>query len=382
MRLNRRAALPLLVTLVSLATAVGVGNAASSAPTWTVATGPQPTTRLLDGVSAANASHAYAVGARYPTGDPAGSRAVVESWDGTTWTDMASAPAASELTSVSANSPDDIWVAGYRTGESVAVEVWHYNGRSWTAVASQGLPVMNTGKILSAGGHIWLVGEVDPGRRDTGAAIATYHAGTQPHWTVKRLADSGGFYGAAARTASDAWAVGGTSQYPGHGHAIAAHWNGKAWSLHTLPLRGSFSAVAAGGPNDAMAVGKIKTSTGGISGLAARWNGHRWIAQHFKRPGINVFTSVAAYGAKKYWASRNGVSFAEYRAHYLRYQGGHWNAAVGSRQPNADYFIQNPQMWLAQVPGTAQILAVGFAVTSGAEPQVTKRYFALREEWR
>ena len=82
-------------------------------------------------------------------------------------------------------------------------------------------------------------------------------------WTVEGVPRTGNntlLLGAAARTSTDAWAVG--EQFAGAGQAppppVSYHWNGTAWSLVTTPRLGVSSAliaVSASTATDAWAVG-------------------------------------------------------------------------------------------------------------------------------
>ncbi len=103
-------------------------------------------------------------------------------------------------------------------------------------------------------------------------------------WTVETVPQTGNntlLLGAAARTSTDAWAVG--EQFAGAGQAppppVSYHWNGTAWSLVTTPTLGVSSAlmaVSASTATDAWAVGFSILGRREHGTLIEHWNGTAW----------------------------------------------------------------------------------------------------------
>ena len=106
-----------------------------------------------------------------------------------------------------------------------------------------------------------------------------------------------------ALSATDAWAVGGTST----GHPLVLHWNGMAWTQATTPgIFGTLLAVSPLSPTDVWAVG----SGGNFSdqSLVLHWDGTSWMRRPSPNPGgtgsqhLNPLNGVAAVSATDAWA--------------------------------------------------------------------------------
>ncbi len=153
---------------------------------------------------------------------------LVEHWDGSSWMQVAGVPSGPGLTAVVAPSASDVWAFGT---SRVAV---HWDGSSWHRVP---LPIPKES-----------------------AAPA--------------------FWGAAAVSPDDIWAVGSVAPAHAPEHAIIDHWNGSRWQLVSgPPARSELYGVAALSANDVWAVGDASVSTAnGFERLALtlHWNGVAW----------------------------------------------------------------------------------------------------------
>jgi hypothetical protein len=276
-----RVRLSVMAVAGGLVCAVAAPSAAAARHSpWTKVGGPSTVGLSIDAMTAVSAHDAWAVGALHPGGHPnAKPRAVVMRWHRQRW-QAASAPhAAQQLTSISARSAGDLWAGGYRNDVFGPTRVWHFAHHHWSTVPSRGLPPGITGKVITNNSHVWLVGEVDPGRRIEGAVIATYHPGKR-RWSVDDLSRSGGFVAGATIGSTRAWAVGSTSKYDALGHPVIASWNGHRWSMQTFPhVRGQLTSVAAHSGHEAVAVGYNGQTTPNNNfshaegGIAFTWNG-------------------------------------------------------------------------------------------------------------
>ena len=156
------------------------------------------------------------------------------------------------------------------------------------------------------------------------------------HWNGKRWSSylnlAGYFNGVAARSATDVWAVGGTSQFA-DSQPLAVHWNGRSWTRVPTPalkIGGYFNAVADSSASSVWAVGLAGPGRGIIASeqLIEHWNGRHWTVQHFPAlPGGGQFSGVAALSASDAWAVGNvgWQTLAE-----------HWNGAKWSRWASPD----------------------------------------------
>jgi hypothetical protein len=367
----------LTIGLAALAVATGgllatntLATASTHTPTVWHAT-PDPTAEGvgLTAVSADGSHDAWAVGVKVNPSHPTrAAKPAVEHWNGKGW-QQATAPAeAVELDSVSAPASDDVWVSGLHSELNGPARVWHFNGRSWKQVASKGLPHLNTGSVQAVGSHIWLVGDVDPGRHDGGAVIATYDTSAK-RWSVLRADHDGGFFGVTALSASSAWAVGSTNQYAGNGHPLIAHWDGTKWTTQAFPdIDGQLAGVAAHSDSDVMAVGTDHNQgTGAGSLMTMQWDGTHWTPTALSPHLGYLFSAVSAGPGSEYWAAAGGSSGGA--AFHERFLDGAWHTvrgAQGSVKVASGRKYRDPiAVALARVPGTDKTLSVGYGTRAG-----------------
>lgn len=130
------------------------------------------------------------------------------------------------------------------------------------------------------------------------------------HWNGKAWGTalhSNGFLDAAAATsAKDVWAVGGTAWFKPVPEI--KHWNGKAWTGFAVPAIGGFlNSVTAITPTDAWAVGLIGNGPGdGTSNadktLVLHWDGTSWTQVASVTPaGGGGLSSVSAVSSTDIW---------------------------------------------------------------------------------
>jgi hypothetical protein len=228
---------------------------------WSKVSSPSPgIDDVLYGVAAVSPTAAWAVGYTCRADLCPHSRSLIQSWNGTSWSD-AKAPAVgtwSSLRSVSATSASDAWAVGASclqtncTG-SAQTMILHWNGTTWSQVASPS-------------------------------------------------PDSSGLEGVTAISPTDAWAVGATVDGTTH-TSLILHWNGTAWSQVTIPALGPspvLNGVTAISPTDAWAFGSA-----GNRDLTLHWNGTAWSKVPDPKPVphyIDTLYGVTATSASDAWA--------------------------------------------------------------------------------
>jgi hypothetical protein len=126
------------------------------------------TSNLLTGVAAVAANNVWAVGYTITTdGSNQPDRTLIEHWNGTAWSVVASpSPASNDtLTGVAARSASDIWAVGTRQDRSGAIPIdrtltEHWNGSAWSVVASPNVGgndnLLNA--VAAVPGDVWAVG--------------------------------------------------------------------------------------------------------------------------------------------------------------------------------------------------------------------------------
>lgn len=125
-------------------------------------------------------------------------------------------------------------------------------------------------------------------------------------WRVSSTKLPGFLSAVAATSAGNAWAVGGTDWFSPQ--TLAAHWNGKTWTQVSAPTptgTAYFQGIAATSASNAWAVGVIGDGPaidGSVDPLIEHWNGQAWSQADYPEPAGGYLTAVAAISADDVWA--------------------------------------------------------------------------------
>jgi hypothetical protein len=233
---------------------------------WSVIPTPSPgaTYSALQGVAVLGRTSAWAVGFQQGDGLP---KTLIEHWDGSVWKVIPSSNPYSgdnSLIGVRAFSESDVWAVGRGSNDpqglaSSAALIEHWDGVSWSVVTSPP-PAESRDDLRSVAGSagaMWAVGYdvvagvVSPLTEYWGGSIWRKIAAPKPSTGEALL------LGVATPAPSDVWSVG-VSSGPQDGQALAEHWDGNAWSVVPVPQLGtgsSFEDVAFDSTADGWAVG-------------------------------------------------------------------------------------------------------------------------------
>ena len=124
-------------------------------------------------------------------------------------------------------------------------------------------------------------------------------------WRVSFTKPVGFFYGVAATSAGNAWAVGGTDWFSPQ--TLAERWNGTTWTQVPTPTpvgTGYFEGVAATSRSNAWAVGGIGPGPGegdDSAPLIEHWNGTAWSQAQYPQPAGGQLRGVAASSSSNVW---------------------------------------------------------------------------------
>jgi len=256
---------------------------------WTTVPSPNeiPGDNYLYGADASAANNVWAVGAVRPPRSGT-SHSLVFRYDGVAWRSVSRTglPGDEGLRGVDAVSAADVWVVGDRPtgvvrGETVAA---HWNGTTWTREPTpNGNPdgFNNLSGVAAAGGTVWAVGAyVDPTSSANRRKLILQRAGGS--WRVSaapRVANYERLTAVDATGTADAWAVGSASSDIQSAPLVplALHWNGTSWVSMTLPTGGStaLAGVDARTPSDVWAVGS-SSDAAGTQPYVARFDGISW----------------------------------------------------------------------------------------------------------
>ena len=343
---------------------------------WSVVASPSPgsSNNSLNGVTAVSASNIWAVGFQQNSG--AVQQTLIEQWNGSSWSVVASPSPGSTnntLTGVAAISASNIWaVGGDESGTSGArTLIEHWNGKQWSVVKSPNVGPGNNelrGVVALSPGLVWAVGYTV---QQNGPPQTLTEQWNGAQWSViisPNRIGNGGLSGVAAISASDIWAVGSDAS-----GALTEHWNGTQWSFVTNPNQGTshyLSGVAALSTSDVWAVGQYVTSSINFDTLTEHWNGSTWsiIPSPNSTSQFNDLLGVAAVSAKDVWAVGNSNAGQQTLIE-------HWNGATWSIIPSPNPGVNGNSLNAVVAVSANDVWAVGYQYNSSSIQQT------LIEQW-
>jgi len=273
---------------------------------WRQVSGPRPPAgSYLLALAGVSQSDVWAVGGTGIQG--LSGSTLIEHWDGSSWHEVTSpslGPASGRsqtLNGVAAVSANDAWAVGYSgTSRTQRALIEHWDGSSWSHVPSPNVgPSRLSGVSAVSSRNVWAVG----------LTYSLKHAKTLvEHWngsSWKRVrSPSPGAYpvltSVAALSSRSVWAVGNT--YTGIGgswHTLIEHWNGSSWKRVASPtppvptdLHVYLTGVTAPSPTKVFAVGYYDTGRAWLT-LGERWDGRAWHRLRTANPrSANFFNGV------------------------------------------------------------------------------------------
>jgi hypothetical protein len=280
------------------------------------------------------------------TGVAAGSPGVASATSCQSWT--GSQPSLSEsggANGVSVISPCLAWLVGQANQRSLAMR---WNGAAWQSRTVPDWVGTTTSRLTAtaatAATDVWAVGDYAV----SGAfkALAAHWNGKK--WSLTQARQPGthsSLLGVAARSASDAWAVGtygGTTGLP-----LIEHWNGQAWKQsHAPPLPaggsdGELDSVSVTSSSNAWAVGLYFVGTA-IRTLILHWNGTNWSQQASRNPSsaINMLVGVSATSTNNAWAVGERSDASGEKTLIERWNGHHWAVETSANTSDATNALQ------------------------------------------
>ena len=239
-------------------------------------------------------------------------------------------------------SANDVWVFTASLNRS---RVLRWNGHAWTVQRSFGQEIAGAAVISPA--DIWVFGQPF----FPGPGLGAWHYDGR---TWSRVASGHGLEGGSALSANDIWAFDG---------ADVAHWNGVTWSRTSvaslLPAKQQFSepmltGILALSRHDVYATANGFREDEGGPTVLLHWDGHRWskvAGGDFGFGGLPV-QQMSSDGHGGLWLPMPGTSSE--KSYLLHYSGGHLTAAT---LPGGPFRISI--YTVALIPGTDSALAGG-----------------------
>jgi hypothetical protein len=297
-----RRALAMVCASVAMIAAGSVSSAGVARPSPA-----RPPRQVLYGVSATSATDAWAVGQDLYGSPLPGipfSSSLILHWDGRTWSRVPS-PGATEgtepiLTAVSAVSSTDVWALGSDgssnsgSGDGRAL-ILHWDGSSWQQFPGPGgLSVHFSGVSADSATDAWAVGTTSD------RPLIVHWDGS--NWkTVAVSRGATAIVGVSALSPKNVWVAG----YSGdiyHAKSLLLHWDGSSWRKVRPAVAGFLVGLSPRSPGTVWA-GGLAAGRGGANPSIASC--HAAFCTPATHPGLRVYGTVAAISAgspRKAWA--------------------------------------------------------------------------------
>jgi Ser-Thr-rich glycosyl-phosphatidyl-inositol-anchored membrane family len=348
---------------------------------WSITASPNLSTgsNYFTGVACTSATSCRAVGAYY-NGSSVVEQTLVETWNGTSWSIIASPnPGGSDnsLSAVSCTSSTSCMAVGSYTNagmERTLVESW--NGSGWAIVASPNSGSSNNGLGgVSCTTSTSCVGVGSYNNAGVGQTLIESWNGST--WAItpspnQSTTDNNALNRVACTSSTSCVAVGfyfdGSSNT---NQTLVESWNGTVWSITPSPNQPSsnndLTAVSCTSATACTAVGVSVDGSSIAQTLIERWNGTVWSISSSPNPGVisNELNGVKCTSSTSCMAVGDYFNASNVDQTLIeRWNGSTW-AVVAS--PNRGT-MQNTLMSIA-CPSTTSCVAVGFSLTTSNVPQ-------------
>ena len=248
---------------------------------------------------AALGREAWAVGA-------GGRRALTLHWQGKKWVGVPNpGGAGSGLFGVAMVSRSDVWAVGNDRNGGIALR---WNGSKWAKAPSPGFDGgLSAVAQIPGTAQVWVGGS--DSSSETGISLARW---TGSGWAKFALPAKAGAQGytltggsLAAASASSAWAALTFSNSVGRNRTDVVHWDGSTWSQAQTPDPSAahdwLNGVAARSDTDAWAVGGSGKPGKQAHALVLHWDGSKWST--VANPGSELRAVAAAPGTRQVWVA-------------------------------------------------------------------------------
>ncbi len=347
-----------------------------------------PTPSILLGVTCVSASDCWAVGYSF---NGANYQTLTEHWDGTSWAVIGSANSSTIqnniLYGVTCVSSSDCWAVGYGVSYNGAAYIYqtlieHWDGTSWTVVASPnslglGASILYGVTCVSAS-NCWAVGYSLSGNNSQ--TLVERWNGTS--WAIVNSANTlptqnNILYGVTCTSASDCWAVGYYSTGSVY-QTLIERWNGTSWTLGPSPNTSAtqfnvLAGVTCASASDCWAVGNYHNGSK-YQTLAAQWNGTSWAivsSANTSTTQDNIFSGVACVSASDCWAVGQSYNGTAVQTVVEQWDGNAWSIVSSPNAPGAGRSI----LYGVTCASASDCWAVGYH-TAGGTRTLTERYTA------
>jgi hypothetical protein len=264
--------------------ALARGAVRAQPTTWSIVHSPSRGKDYLYGVSCPSTTYCVTVG----YSENSALKTLIESWDGTAWSIVASPNGFRDSTLYSVSCASDTactavgeQVSPGKTSPKTLIESW--DGTAWSIVPSPSPGIVDVlyGVSCVSATACTAVGWWDESDGGTGTLIETWDGAT---WSVAPSENANynnELVGVSCVSASACTAVGSSSAEHGRDRPLIESWNGTAWSIQPNPVkkktRTTLSGVSCTAADACMAVGDAGEEH---TALAESWNGTAWSVVH------------------------------------------------------------------------------------------------------
>lgn len=355
------AALAIGATALTVTSASAAGDGAAG---WRTVPAPATPGASANLTALAMAGHALGWTAGFTLGgsEDAPFEPLLAAWNGRRWRTVPvrlANGASGRLDALAAVSATDAWAAGtaYPGSDSSQPLFLHWNGRQWTRVPGASVPGFGYVSLLGVAARsatdAWAVGEAET---TTGSVVRP----VIEHWNGLRwqlmanppVPPMSALTSVTVASDGEAWAAG--TPLDNDGRGLVLHWAKGAWATETTPLTGGsvlMSGVTAVGPYNVWAVGTDSAAGGPYRPYALHWNGRRWVSVAVPHPGEGNeswgFEAVTSTGHGDLIAVGSAGSATVGRALYGTWNGRGWSLSTGPHvtELNAVSFDGRDAVW-------------------------------------
>ena len=282
--------------------------------TWSIVPSPNPgtTSNGLTGITSIAANDIWAVGFTSNRRDNNVDTSLLEHWNGTKWSLVASPTVkqGSQLLRLAAVSTNNVWAVGYSTNDSGTISrtlIERWDGTTWSVVPNTltsqlGYNILN-GISARTADDVWVVGAT--GSLHTPKALIEHWNGTK--WSLVASPDAGGTQrglgSVVAISANNVWAAGSSSgSFGSDGQTLVEHWDGIQWSIVDSPNQGSYDSFSALTVVSANNIWTVGFSNHTPETLIEHWNGDQWSIIPSPQLRNSFLNDVAAVSVNDVWA--------------------------------------------------------------------------------
>jgi hypothetical protein len=356
------------------------GTSPNATCKWHVvaSTNPFPDQNDLDSVSATSARDAWAVGL---TLDPnsGNTEPLIEHWNNTAWSIVATpAQLSAFFNGVVALSPNDAWaVGGYFDSISGRFHTLaeHWNGSTWTQFTTPNPGPLGNSLVSVAANStsdVWAVGQYRVNTSGVTATLTEHWDGSS--WSAVASPNVGtsssGLEGVVANGKKDVMASGAFNCNTGICQTLTERWNGIKWKIIPSPNVNSNSnplnTITSNAGNDVWALGDYYNGTT-FNTLAEHWNGSAWSIVPSANMGFTALIGSAAVNTNDVWAVGEWQNGSVFNPYSMNWNGVSWSSVAVPNVGSNGSILQSA----SKIPGTTNVWGVGTSLNADGSPHVT-----------